>query len=122
MDGPTTHETGLFSLDSPYEERTATFDTLFFSLRKKWQLPFWLMLSLSAGIASLGLSANSAATVIGAMIVAPLGQSIVALGGSVALGWPRETARIPAERQRLIDALQRATGLQVTLVAASATP
>jgi uncharacterized hydrophobic protein (TIGR00271 family) len=52
------------------------------------------MLSLSAGIGSLGLSEDSAATIIGAMIVAPLGQPIIALGASITLGWPREAIKM----------------------------
>ncbi len=56
------------------------FNDLFFNLQRGWQLPSWLMLSLSVGTASLGLSEDSAPTVLGAMIVAPLGQPIFAMG------------------------------------------
>ena len=80
----------------PVEARSPVFNDLFFNLKQKWQLPFWLMLSLSAGIATLGLSEDSAATVIGAMIVAPLGQPIIALGAAIALGWPRQTMKMLA--------------------------
>jgi uncharacterized hydrophobic protein (TIGR00271 family) len=52
------------------------------------------MLFLSVGIASLGLSHNSTATIIGAMIIAPLGQPIVALGGAIALGWTLQSFRM----------------------------
>ena len=52
------------------------------------------MLILSVGIASLGLSEDSSATIIGAMIIAPLGQPIVALGGAVALGWRLQSFRM----------------------------
>jgi uncharacterized membrane protein len=51
------------------------------------------MLFLSVGIASLGLSHNSTATIIGAMII-PLGQPIVALGGAIALGWTLQSFRM----------------------------
>ena len=78
----------LFSLAVPSDLRTGVFDILFFNLKEGWQLPFWLMLTLSAGLATLGLSENSPAIVIGAMIITPLGQPIIALGAAVALGWP----------------------------------
>jgi uncharacterized hydrophobic protein (TIGR00271 family) len=81
-------------LDIPADARSPAINDLFFNLNQKWQLPFWLMLSLSAGIAALGLSEDSAATIIGAMIVAPLGQPIIALGASITLGWPREAVKM----------------------------
>ena len=81
-------------LDIPVEARSPAINDLFFNLSQKWQLPFWLMLSLSAGIGSLGLSEDFAATIIGAMIVAPLGQPIIALGASITLGWPREAIKM----------------------------
>ena len=81
-------------LDVSVETRSPAINDLFFNLNQKWQLPFWLMLSLSAGIASLGLSEDSAATIIGAMIVAPLGQPIIALGASITMGWPREALKM----------------------------
>lgn len=52
------------------------------------------MLILSIGISSLGLSEDSTATIIGAMIIAPLGQPIVALGGAIALGWRMQSFRM----------------------------
>jgi hypothetical protein len=64
----------LFSFAIPSDACRGTFDLLLFDLKHGWLLPSWLMLSLSAEIATLGLSQNSVATVIGAMIVAPLGQ------------------------------------------------
>ena len=54
------------------------------------------MLLLSGGLATLGLSQNSAATVIGSMIIAPLGAPIVGLGGALAAAWPSEAARMLA--------------------------
>lgn len=84
----------FFSLAEPSDARQGIFNSLFFNLKDGWQFPFWLMLILSAGLGSLGLSENSAATIIGAMIIAPLGQPIIALGASVALGWPRQFLRL----------------------------
>ncbi len=71
-------EENFFSQDIPVEERKYVFNKLFFHYKKDWQSSFALMLFLSVGIASLGLSENSSATIIGAMIIAPLGQPIVA--------------------------------------------
>ena len=87
-------EKNFFSQDIPLEERTAVFNKLFFHYKKDWQSSFALMLILSVGIASLGLSEDSTATIIGAMIIAPLGQPIVALGGAIALGWRIQTFRM----------------------------
>ena len=87
-------EKNFFSQDIPPEERTAVFNSLFFHFKKNWKSSFGLMLILSIGIASLGLSENSSATIIGAMIIAPLGQPIVALGGAIALGWRKQSFRM----------------------------
>lgn len=87
-------EKNFYSQDIPVEERTYVFNKLFFHYKKDWQSSFALMLFLSVGIASLGLSENSTATIIGAMIIAPLGQPIVALGGAIALGWRIQSLRM----------------------------
>ncbi len=89
-------EKNFYSQDIPVEERTYVFNKLFFHYKKDWQSAFALMLFLSVGIASLGLSENSTATIIGAMIIAPLGQPIVALGGAIALGWKIQSLRMIA--------------------------
>jgi uncharacterized hydrophobic protein (TIGR00271 family) len=47
---------------------------------------FWLLLALSAVIASAGVRGNSTATVIGAMIIAPLGTPIQGIGVGLAGG------------------------------------
>lgn len=87
-------EKNFYSQDIPVQERTYVFNKLFFHHKKDWQSSFALMLFLSVGIASLGLSINSSATIIGAMIIAPLGQPIVALGGAIALGWRMQSFRM----------------------------
>ena len=51
-----------------------------------------MLTALSTAIASLGLIANSAAVVIGAMLVAPLMQPIVALAAGLVLARPRAEA------------------------------
>ena len=87
-------EKNFFSQDIPVGKRTSTFNGLFFHYKKDWQSSFALMLILSVGIASLGLSEDSSATIIGAMIIAPLGQPIVALGGAISLGWKLQSFRM----------------------------
>ena len=87
-------EKNFFAQNIPVEERTSVFNKLFFHYKKDWQSSFALMLFLSVGIASLGLSENSTATIIGAMIIAPLGQPIVAFGGAIALGWKIQSLRM----------------------------
>ncbi|MGD1914274.1 MAG: DUF389 domain-containing protein [Rivularia sp. (in: cyanobacteria)] len=59
--------------------------------RKLWRgavpsLSFYTLLSLSAVISTLGLLASSAATIIGAMIIAPLMGPIIAIAYSIASG------------------------------------
>lgn len=84
----------IFDIDALPEDNRVAFNLLFFNLKGGWRTPFALMLLMSAGIATLGLSEDSAATVIGAMIVAPLGQPILALGASIAIGWMPQMARM----------------------------
>ena len=55
---------------------------------------FWIMLTLSALIASAGVLADSTATVIGAMIIAPLSTPIM----GIALGVAKQEAEQPAGR------------------------
>ncbi len=87
-------EKNFFAQDVPIEERSSVLNGLFFHYTKHWQSSFALMLLLSVGIASLGLSEDSSATIIGAMIIAPLGQPIVACGGAIALGWRMQSFRM----------------------------
>jgi uncharacterized hydrophobic protein (TIGR00271 family) len=87
-------EKNLFSEYVPVDKRTAVFNKLFFHYKKDWRTSFLLMLLLSIGLASLGLSENSSATIIGAMIIAPLGQPIIAFGGAIALGWRHQSMRM----------------------------
>ena len=67
---------------------------VFLNSDPRWLSAFIVMLLLSGAIATLGLSQDSAATVIGSMIVAPLSAPIVALGGAIAVVWPREAAKM----------------------------
>lgn len=76
------------------EMRSASLRAVFLDGQPRWQSAFTVMLVLAAGIASLGLSQNSAATVIGSMIIAPLGQPIVALGAALVMLWAKEAVRL----------------------------
>lgn len=84
----------FFYKNIPVESRRRFIDSVFFNLKNKWRISYWLMMTVSCGICSIGLSENSAATIIGAMIITPLGQPIVALSGAIALGWKAEVFRM----------------------------
>jgi uncharacterized hydrophobic protein (TIGR00271 family) len=56
------------------------------------QSRFWLLLGLSAIIATAGIIGDSTATVIGAMIVAPLGTPIQGIAAAIAGGEGRQLA------------------------------
>ncbi len=57
---------------------------------------FWILLVLAAIIATAGILTESTATVIGAMIVAPLGTPIMGMGLAVVIGDARRLARSAA--------------------------
>lgn len=75
-------------------ERSTALRNVLLDSDPRWFVPFLVMLGLSASIAALGLSQDSAATVIGAMVIAPLGQPMAALGAAIALAWPREAMKM----------------------------
>src|SRR5215472_4407382 len=54
---------------------------------------FWILLMLSAVIAATGILADSTATVIGAMIIAPLGTPLMGIGLAVVTGGGRRLLR-----------------------------
>lgn len=87
-------EKNFFSQEISVSKRIAVLNSLFFHYKKDWQLSFALMLFLSVSIGSLGLSEDSSATIIGAMIIAPLGQPIIAFGGAIALNWRIQAFRM----------------------------
>ena len=64
---------------------------------------FFMMIALSAGIAALGLILNSAAVIIGAMLVAPLMSAIIGMGLGTVQGNSRFIAT--AARAMLLGAL-----------------
>ena len=73
------------------EERRAVLEDLFV-FGKTNQVPFLIrqsvLLVLSTIIATAGLISNSAAVVIGAMLVAPLMNPVMAAAGAVIMAWP----------------------------------
>ena len=66
------------------EERVGLYENLY--MNSTWNFDFIALISLSTAIASLGLISNSAAVVIGAMLVAPLMLPILAAGLALVQG------------------------------------
>jgi uncharacterized hydrophobic protein (TIGR00271 family) len=54
-----------------------------------WAFRFAVMLGLSVVIAELGLSGNSAAVVIGAMLIAPLMTPVLGVSAALVMAWPK---------------------------------
>jgi len=73
------------------EEQAQVFDAFFFEGRRRvpYLQQFFVLMLLSATIAAFGLANDSAAVVIGAMLVAPLMTPILAIAASVVQGWGR---------------------------------
>ena len=55
----------------------------------RWWFRFTVMLALSVIIAALGLSLDSDAVIIGAMLIAPLMTPIIGAAAALVMGWPR---------------------------------
>ncbi len=77
------------------EQRRDILDQLFFEGERHmpYVKQFYLLLALSALIASLGLVRSSAAVVIGAMLLSPLMTPILAFTASLVMGWPVRAGR-----------------------------
>jgi len=73
------------------EERARIFDALFFEGEQRipYLQQFFVLMLLSAAIAAFGLVNDSAAVVIGAMLVAPLMTPILAVAAAIVHGWGR---------------------------------
>jgi uncharacterized hydrophobic protein (TIGR00271 family) len=56
---------------------------------RPWVWRFATLMALSVGLASLGLIADSAAVIIGAMVVAPLMGPVLGVSASIVMGWPK---------------------------------
>ena len=70
--------------------RHEVFGSLFFT-GPQWRpyiIRFSMLLSLSVIIATYGILSDSAAVVIGAMLIAPLMTPVLAIAASVVMGWP----------------------------------
>jgi uncharacterized hydrophobic protein (TIGR00271 family) len=76
------------------EEQAQILDGYFHEGRRRvpYLQQFFVLMVLSATIAGFGLTNDSAAVVIGAMLVAPLMTPILAIAASIVQGWPRRTA------------------------------
>ena len=77
------------------EQRHEILNQLFFEGEEKmpYVKQFYLLLALSAIIASFGLARNSSAVVIGAMLLSPLMTPILAFAASLVMGWPVRAGR-----------------------------
>ena len=72
-------------------ERAGVLHPLFYEDREfpPYLRRFAVLMVLSAVIAALGLADDSAAVVIGAMLVAPLMTPVLALAAALVMAWPR---------------------------------
>jgi uncharacterized hydrophobic protein (TIGR00271 family) len=77
------------------EQRLDILDQLFFEgeAHMPYVKQLYLLLALSALIATLGLVRNSPAVVIGAMLLSPLMTPILAFTASLVMGWPVRASR-----------------------------
>lgn len=73
------------------EERRRVMDELAITRVEHWAWRFTIMLTLSVIVAVMGLSANSAAVVIGAMLLAPLMQPVLATAASLSMSLLRKS-------------------------------
>ncbi|MBP7928749.1 MAG: DUF389 domain-containing protein [Acidimicrobiia bacterium] len=78
-----------FNNDLSAEDRRRVMASVALISNENWAVGFGLMLSLSVIIAVVGLSANSAAVVIGAMLVAPLMTPVMGIAASLSMGLRR---------------------------------
>ncbi len=101
------------------EERARIFDALFFegARRVPYLQQFFVLMVLSSAIAAFGLVNDSAAVVIGAMLVAPLMTPILAVAAAITEGWGRR-----ALDSLLIVAAGALTGIGVGVAVGLLTP
>ena len=73
------------------EERAQVMDAYFFEGKRRvpYLQQFFVLMVLSATIAAFGLANDSAAVVIGAMLVAPLMTPILGIAAAIVQGWGR---------------------------------
>lgn len=84
-----TGKLGFRGRSATAEERAQVFEAFFFEGKRRipYLQQFFTLMVLSAAIAAFGLVNNSAAVVIGAMLVAPLMTPILAIAAAVVQGW-----------------------------------
>ncbi len=75
------------------EERQRVMAELAIKRQERWAYRFTVMITLSVVVAVMGLSANSAAVVIGAMLLAPLMQPVLATAACIAMALFRKSLR-----------------------------
>ena len=75
------------------EERREVLDALLLRSAPGWVRRFAVMMTLSVVVAVMGMLQDSAAVVIGAMLIAPLVNPIMGVAASILMGWPRRVAR-----------------------------
>jgi uncharacterized hydrophobic protein (TIGR00271 family) len=75
------------------EERQRVMAELAIKRQDHWGYRFTVMITLSVIVAVMGLSANSAAVVIGAMLLAPLMQPVLATAACIAMALFRKSLR-----------------------------
>lgn len=75
------------------EERRRVMTDLALISRDSWTFRFAIMLTLAVIVATMGLLANSAAVVIGAMLLAPLMTPVLGSAAALAMGMPRKIAQ-----------------------------
>jgi uncharacterized hydrophobic protein (TIGR00271 family) len=75
------------------EERQRVMAELAIKRQDHWAYRFTVMITLSVIVAVMGLSANSAAVVIGAMLLAPLMQPVLATAACIAMALFRKSLR-----------------------------
>jgi uncharacterized hydrophobic protein (TIGR00271 family) len=105
----TSSKGSLLGVELSEEERRAVLEDLFV-FGKENQRPFLyrmaVLLFLSTVIATGGLLSNSAAVVIGAMLIAPMMRPVMSAAGAIVMGWP----------DRLIESLALVTAMAISAV------
>ncbi|MCB0970290.1 MAG: DUF389 domain-containing protein [Acidimicrobiales bacterium] len=99
------------------EDRRRVMDALGVRSGSAWKPGFWLMTTLSVTVATMGLSSDSAAVVIGAMLLAPLMSPVLAIAASIAMALPR-----PLWRELAVVAVATAWSVLAAVVLATLLP
>lgn len=79
----------LLRAEKPPEDRRRIIDVLFPEAKDAhhWWFRFSVMMGLSVMISVMGLSLNSVAVVIGAMLIAPLMTPVLGISAALVMGW-----------------------------------